>query len=151
SASASPSQCATLASSHQSTSFGIDTRCASLSRNAFIAASLSHAVRVQKTNRPSANTAPAMKPAAVAACAEIALASRANAGSVKSERKRKRVIELNAMRVCSALPITGKARPGRLFPAMRQLRAQLVPALLQVDLHILRGRLDPRAIEKMFA
>ena len=57
----------------------------------------SQAVRVQNTIRPSTRSAPEINPADRPACAADACASRKNAGNVKNERKRKRVIELNAI------------------------------------------------------
>src|SRR6185295_17460356 len=85
------------ASSHQLSSFGIASRWTSESRKAFIAASLSQDVRVQNTIQPSAKTAPPRKPSETAACAEIAREARAKAGSENTERRRNRVIELNAI------------------------------------------------------
>src|SRR5262245_65368480 len=84
-----------------------------------MASTLSQAERVQNTRRPSARTPPSIKPVAALSCSEMARVSRTKAESVKSDLRRRRVMELCGIDLpCWRGPraqhdLTGARRPAR--------------------------------------
>ncbi len=85
------SQCATDASSHQSSSFTIAFLCAPAVINARIAAPLSHTVIVQNVHSRSGNSAPPKNPAARFACCVDRHEYHANPGRNRTDRTLNRV------------------------------------------------------------
>ena len=90
-------QCTRAASSHQSSNFGIASRCAPCVRNASIALSASHAVIVQKAFLASRISRPPTNPAERCACRDDRIAYHMNCGKKKIDRIRKRVTDTNTI------------------------------------------------------
>jgi hypothetical protein len=90
-------QCATAASSHQSSSFGIARRCAPASINPRIDASSSQADNVQKVIFASRRPVELICPRDRRACRRLRIVSHRKYGTNRIERMRNRVTDMNAI------------------------------------------------------